>query len=722
MTITRLDDDTVRKIAAGEVVERPASVVKELIENSLDAGASRIDVGIEAGGTDRIRVADDGAGMAREEVERAVEEHTTSKIDDVDDLEAGVATLGFRGEALHAISAVSKTTITTRPRGGDRATELIIDHGEVTSVEPAGRPEGTTVDVTDLFRETPARRKFLKTESTEFDHANRIVSRYALANPGVAVSLVHDGRETFATTGQGDLESAILSVYGREVAESMIPVDHTPPEDAPLDRIRGFISHPETTRSTREYVSTYVNDRYVAASLLRRAIVDAYGGQLATDRYPFAVVFLDLPADAVDVNVHPRKLEVRFGEEKAVREAVREAVEDALLDHGLLRSSAPRGRSAPEDVELPGESASPSADTPASSPDEPAAQSTAEEPGATSTTDATGGSSPASETRGSTTANETGHPTADESAGSTTANETGHPTADESAGSTTANETGDPIADETGSSAGDETGEPATDDDRPTVADTGSTDRDSISDADPDSSGTAGAADRNQARIRAPGSQSTLGSKTADRERSFDRLPDMRVLGQIDDTYVVAETDDGLLLIDQHAADERVNYERLQERLDSPATQALAESVEVELTAREAELFPAFSDALADLGFRAERSGDRTVAVAAVPAVFSDALDPELLRDVLGEFLDGAGETSVESRVDALLSDLACYPSITGNTSLTEGSVRALLEALEACENPYACPHGRPVILEIDHGEIEDRFERDYPGHGSRRA
>ncbi len=706
MTITRLDDDTVRKIAAGEVVERPASVVKELLENSLDAGASRIDVGIEAGGTDRIRVADDGAGMTREEVERAVQQHTTSKIDDVDDLEAGVATLGFRGEALHAIGAVSQTTITTKPRGGDRATELTIDHGGVTSVEPAGRPEGTTVDVTDLFRETPARRKFLKAESTEFDHVNRIVSRYALANPGVAVSLVHDGRETFATTGQGDIESAILSVYGREVAESMIPVDHDPPGDAPLDRVRGFVSHPETTRSTREYVSTYVNDRYVAASLLRRAIVDAYGGQLATDRYPFAVVFLDLPADAVDVNVHPRKMEVRFGEEASVREAMREAVEAALLDHGLLRSSAPRGRSAPEDVELPGESENPSpgGDAPARRPDGPEDRPTAEGSRATSTTDATGGS-------------------------------------------TTAGEIGNSASDDAGSSADSGTEEPTTGDDRPTVSDrdTGATETgptsdadpagpDSTSDADPvagaastgdadpGSSGAAGSADRDAARIRAPGSQSTLGLGTADRERSFDRLPDMRVLGQVDDTYVVAETDDGLLLIDQHAADERVNYERLQERLDSPATQALAESVEVELTAREAELFPAFSDALADLGFRAERMGDRTVAVAAVPAVFSDALDPELLRDVLGEFLDGAGETSVESRVDALLSDLACYPSITGNTSLTEGSVRALLEALEDCENPYACPHGRPVILEIDHDEIEDRFERDYPGHGSRRA
>jgi DNA mismatch repair protein MutL len=652
MTITRLDDDTVRKIAAGEVVERPASVVKELIENSVDAGATRIDVGVEAGGTDRIRVADDGEGMTGEEVRRAVEEHTTSKIDDVADLEAGVATLGFRGEALHAISAVSKTTITTRARGGDRATELTVDHGEVTAVEPAGRPEGTTVDVTDLFRETPARRKFLKTESTEFDHINRIVSRYALANPEVAVSLVHDGRETFATTGQGDLESAILSVYGREVAESMIPVDYEPPDDVPVDRVRGFVSHPETTRSTRAYVSTFVNDRYVAASLLRRAIVDGYGNQLAADRYPFAVVFLDLPADSVDVNVHPRKLEVRFGEEDAVRAAVREGIEAELRNHGILRSSAPRGRSAPEETELPGESGSDAEEPPGVS------DSSRDGP-----TDDESGKAPTSET--------TGPPPSD--------NVTGPATTEESAGADVATDTG--------------------------------TTRD-------DTAGTTGSK-RGGVRITDPGSQSTLDSGTTDRDRTFERLPDMRVLGQVGETYVVAESDDGLLLIDQHAADERINYERLTERFDGDTTtQALATPVELELTAGEAALFGTYRDALGRVGFQANRIDDRTVEVTSVPGVVAEAAGPSVIRDVLSELIGAKdpAENTVEAIADDVLSDMACHPSITGNTSLTDGSVVGLLSALDECENPWACPHGRPVLINIDSDEIDDRFERDYPG------
>ncbi|WP_115863091.1 DNA mismatch repair endonuclease MutL, partial [Halorussus litoreus] len=360
--ITRLDDDTVRKIAAGEVVERPASVVKELVENSLDADADRIDVTVEAGGTERIAVSDDGVGMSEADVRAAVREHTTSKLGDLDDLESGVATLGFRGEALYTIGAVSRVTITTKPRASDdgdehgdpsrRATELRMAGGDVESVGPAGRPEGTTVEVADLFYNTPARRKYLKTETTEFSHVSTVVTRYALANPDVAVSLTHDDREVFATSGRGDLRSALLSVYGREVATSMIEVEGTDGVEGPDSSISvsGYVSDPETTRSSREYVSTYVNGRYVRSPVVREAVLSAYGGQLSTERYPFAVLFVEVSPSEVDVNVHPRKLECRWDDEAAVGDAVERAVTSALLDHGLVRSSAPRGKSTPDEA------------------------------------------------------------------------------------------------------------------------------------------------------------------------------------------------------------------------------------------------------------------------------------------------------------------------------------------------------------------------------------
>ena len=687
-TIHALDDATVRRIAAGEVVERPASVVKELIENSLDADASRVTVAVEGGGTEGVRVRDDGVGMTAADLERAVEEHTTSKIRSGDDLEA-VGTLGFRGEALHTIGAVSRLTIRSRPRDGGRGHELAVEGGDAGPVEPSGSPPGTVVEVEDLFYNTPARKKFLKTAATEFDHVNRVVTQYALANPDVATTLEHDGREVFATEGSGGLESAVLAVYGREVASSMIEVAAAP-DESPVESVSGLVSHPETTRAGREYLSTFVNGRYVTAGPLREAVLDAYGGQLASDRYPFAVLFVDVPPDAVDVNVHPRKMEVRFDEEGAVTDAVRTAVREALLDEGLVRSSAPRGRSAPEETRI----------SPASPEHEVAggeAVSVDDEGSATSD-------------EGSSTGDAAADPATDRSAGApreveeSTSTRTRTPTLDEV--------TGDPTSDTSSTNEA-------------TRAASNPSGRRHDDDAEIDGSDDTpdDARDWDRSGVVPSTDQRTLDGETASPDREFDRLPAMRVLGQFDETYVVAETPDGLVLVDQHAADERVNYERLRAEMSGETpTQALAEPVDLELTAREAALFDTYRDALAELGFHADRVDDRTVEVRTVPTVFDTALDPSLLRDALTGFADGTEGETVDAVADALLADLACYPSITGNTSLTEGSVVDLLAALDDCENPFACPHGRPVVVAFDRGEIEDRFERDYPGHDGRRA
>ncbi|WP_435067778.1 DNA mismatch repair endonuclease MutL [Haloplanus sp. C73] len=680
-TIHALDDATVRRIAAGEVVERPASVVKELLENSLDADASRVTVAVEGGGIEGIRVRDDGVGMTAADLERAVEEHTTSKIRSGEDLES-VGTLGFRGEALHTIGAVSRLTIRSRPRDGGRGHELTVDGGDTGDVTPSGCPPGTVVEVEDLFYNTPARKKFLKTAATEFDHVNRVVTQYALANPDVATTLEHDGREVFATESAGDLESTVLAVYGREVASSMVEVDASD-ADGPVTSVTGLVSHPETTRAGREYLSTFVNGRYVTAGVLREAVLDAYGGQLAPDRYPFAVLFVEVPPDAVDVNVHPRKMEVRFDDESGVKETLTEAVRSALLDEGLVRSSAPRGRSAPAETAIDPET-----------PDREVAGGEAID-----TERATESGDGESDDANASLGGET-DPVATETR-----------TLDEAVESAGASTECEPSADVDETNA----------DGASTAVDTHSRTAsvDSRTAADEDSTGD----DWHRSGITAPTDQRTLDGETATADRGFDRLPAMRVLGQFDDTYVVAETPDGLVLVDQHAADERVNYERLRESMSGETpTQALAEPVEVELTAREGALFDRFQDALAELGFHADRVDDRTVEVRTVPTVFDATLDPALLRDALTEFAAGTAGETVDAVADALLADLACYPSITGNTSLTEGSVVDLLSALDDCENPFACPHGRPVVVSFDRDEIADRFERDYPGHAGRRA
>ncbi|MGM0591955.1 MAG: DNA mismatch repair endonuclease MutL [Halobacteriota archaeon] len=716
-SIRALDEATIQRIAAGEVVERPASVVKELVENSLDADAERVSVSVESGGIDGIHVRDDGAGMTPAEIEVAVEEHTTSKISDIDDLESGVTTLGFRGEALSTIGAVSRMTVRSRPRDADTdGAELTVEGGSVGDVAPAGCPPGTVVEVEDLFFNTPARKKFLKTRATEFDHVNTVVTQYALANPDVAVSLEHNGREVFSTDGRGSLESTILSVYGREVAESIVTVsadgDATDDGDTAIEAISGVVSHPETTRASRDYLSTFVNGRYVTSATLREAVLDAYGKQLAPDRYPFAVLFLEVPTDSVDVNVHPRKMEVRFDDESAVQRAVEGVVESALLESGLVRSSAPRGRSAPAETRV-----APEASGGNDGVDD--GDRTEREGVDASVTDAMDATDSASATDAASRA----------SADTATAPTDFDVVESPSGGSDRRHDlTGDTTDEPTGRPPGQEASAP-TSSSRTRPSTTPSEPRQSSpetpTESSPSSTGWAADGVEGQSPISPPSTQQTLAGDDARADESFERLPPMRVLGQLQETYIVAETADGLVLVDQHAADERVNYERLRGEVegDTP-TQALAEPVRLELTAREAALFDEYADALAQVGFHAGVTDARTVEVRTVPAVFDSALDPALLRDALTAFVreerEGGRET-VDAVADALLSDLACYPSITGNTSLTEGSVVDLLRALDDCENPYACPHGRPVVIEFDGEEIRERFERDYPGHAGRR-
>ena len=660
--IRRLDQRTVEQIAAGEVVERPASAVKELVENSIDAEADRVTVAVTGDGTDLLRVTDDGIGMDESTLRRAVEKHTTSKITGIEDLESGVGTLGFRGEALHAIGAVSRLTIASRPPDG-RGTELTVEGGEITDVSPTGCPTGTTVTVRDLFYNVPARRKYLSQPTTEFSHVNRIVTNYALANPDVAVTLEHDDSETFATTGSGELRETVMSVYGREVATAMIDLAPAVDTEGPLESVSGLVSHPETNRASSEYVSTFVNGRYVEASAVQEAILEAYDTQLAPDRFPFATVFLQVDPATIDVNVHPRKRELRFAEESAVRKQVRAVVEDSLLEAGVLRSSAPRGRSAPEETDVaPATDSGESASIRRESPDQ--------------TTAPDDGPADADQTPIGDTASDEG---ALETSAGTDREPTQTTTTERSAASKSSAATDDP-AESSGTSATDSPGH-----------------------------------DRHE-QFR----QDRLGEARSGSTGEYDTLPTLRVLGQLDETYVVAASEDGLVLVDQHAADERINYERLQAARDGETTtQALADPVRVSVTPAEAERLAAHQDALARLGVRAARADDQTVEVRALPGPAVETAGPELVRDLLTALADGpaAAERTVEAVADELLADLACYPSITGNTSLTEGSIVDLLDALDDCENPWACPHGRPVLIEIDDTEIEARFERDYPGH-----
>ncbi|MFD1632738.1 DNA mismatch repair endonuclease MutL [Haloplanus ruber] len=546
----RLDRETVDRIAAGEVVTRPARVVVELLENALDAGAERIEIEVSAGGTERVRVVDDGRGMSADEAARAVERHTTSKLPD-GDLRA-VETLGFRGEALASIADVATLTLTTND-GGSRATRVQVADGDVT-VEATGRGRGTTVEVTDLFHNRPARRASMAAPATEFERISDRVAAYALLRPEVAVSLEHDGRRTFATPGSGSFADAALAVYDREVAResttlaatASVPVGD---EEASVG-VRGLLAYPSITRASADHVRIAVNGRPVAMPDLRRAITRGYGSLLPGDRYPVAALSVSVPARAVDPNVHPTKAQVAIRGADAVADAVEEGVSDALSTADLRRSA---------DVAMDLEAAL------------------------------------------------------------------------------------DPV------------------------------------------------------------------------ESAPSALDEAAVIGQFRDCYVLCAAGDDLLVVDQHAAHERINYERLRAAvgsegipstpLDPPATLSLAPEA--------AAAVERYADELAALGFDVDPFGGGTVRVRAVPAPVGRVADPESLRDTLAALR--AGENPDDR--DALLADLACHPSLKAGDALTDAEAAGLVDRLGACEQPFACPHGRPTVLAIEKTHLARGFER-HPRRG----
>ena len=542
MSVERLPPSARDRIAAGEVVTRPAGVVAELLDNALDADADRIEISVEGDGTERIEVRDDGHGLGREDARLAVERHTTSKVGDEADLDA-VGTLGFRGEALASIAAVSRLELVTSD-GSGTATRVVVETGGDPTVEPTGRARGTTATVRDLFTNRPPRRESLGTTRTEFGRISRLVARYAVCRPGVAFTLVHDGRETLSTPGTG-VTDAVLSVYDRSTASggTTLTAERTV-EDRALG-IAGLVGSPATTRASPDHVHLAVNGRPLAeATDLRRAVRRGYGSLLPDGRHPVAALWITLPAEAVDPNVHPAKERVALRNAGAVADALETAVADAL-------ATSDRRRTAAVDTDL---------------------------------------------------------------------------------------EAGlEPV------------------------------------DAAPDD--------------------------------PFD----VDVIGQFRGTYLLCEADEDLLVVDQHAAHERVNYERFWAAIDDGVpSKSVDPPVPVDLDPAGAAVVAERPDELWALGFEAEPFGGSTVRVSAVPAPLGHAAAPEAIRDAV----DALGAGSAAGERDDLLADLACHPSLKAGDEVDAETARRLLASLGGCEQPYACPHGRPTVLSVEEGTLARGFER----------
>jgi len=544
MPIRTLAREIISKIAAGEVVERPASAVKELVENSLDAGATQIAVEAQGGGISLIRVTDNGSGIPANDVELAFHRYATSKIDALTDLEK-ISTLGFRGEALPSIAAVADVEILTKANGDTAGTYLFLKNGTPVKREKRSRPQGTTVTVHHLFRNFPARLKFLKSATTESGHIANLLSQYALAFPEVKFSLVLNGRLTLRTPGNSSLRDVVAEVYGLEVAQQMLEIDKT----GQTPGMAGLTSPFSLSRSSRGYLSFFVNRRWVRSGLLARASEDAYHGLLMAGRHPIVVLNISLPPQEIDVNVHPTKTEVKFRNSQIVYTAVQKSIEKVVV-----KVPPPKIKTVTPSFTSP------------------------------------------------------------------------------------------------------------------------------------------------------PSLWTVKGTETP-------TLPILRVVGQLASNYIMAEGPEGLYLIDQHAAHERVLFEKIlaQRSQQKIEIQGLLEPVNIELSPKQKETLKMRGELLSEFGFSLEPFGVRSYLLRAVPAIVKKGNLAEAVRTLLDSI---AAEEEPSKQDEKIAQSLACHSAVKAGDSLTAEEMRELIKQLEQTKQPRTCPHGRPTMIHLSSRQLEKEFGR----------
>ena len=665
-----LPDHITNLIAAGEVVERPASVAKELVENSVDAGATRIVIDIESGGRRLLKITDDGEGMSRDDAVLAFERHATSKISKAEDLNA-IGTLGFRGEALASIAAVARVELVSCTDKAAAATRVVIEGGRMRDVKDAAHPRGTTITVRDLFFNTPARRKFLRSEATETYHLTNLVTHYALAHPEISFTLTNNGRETLRVAPAKDLSERAYQVFGAQFLDSLLEVNNAA-EDSSEGRfslsqiasVRGFVSAPRERRTSRDAQFLFVNGRFVRDRLIGRALSEAYRSILPHGVYPAALLFISVALEEVDVNVHPAKTEVRFRRAAAVSDAVREAVRAALASAGFTPRMEARDETREfidSEVDESSESAiDVTADAIRSQPPGPAA-TLALRP------------EPQQERIGFGFATALEREIAEDSI--------------------TAPET---------ISARDMDERRPMSPDLPEAGDAITSYASSVEVAE--------IVTRNL-----PSLPPVDSAYRFVREATVESIsPNIRPLGQLDESFIIATDDEGLLLIDQHVAHERVLFDKYcaLESTRQPESQQLLLPETFDLTPAQAAAFETVAVELESYGFALMRLSGRTVAIKATPA----DLPASEARNVLNEVLDSIDSekrgTARANLREEIAASLACHAAIKVNMPLAPQKMRWLIDRLLLTSSPTTCPHGRPVVLRLATQDILKGFHR----------
>lgn len=703
--IQELSERLANQIAAGEVVERPASVIKELVENAVDAGSTQIDIAIEEAGLRKIQVTDNGEGIEGEDVEAAFKRHATSKIHNRDDL-FRIRTLGFRGEALPSIASVSYVTMETAVQGAEQGSYLHLKGGSVEAHNPAPLRQGTKITVENLFYNTPARLKYVKTLQTELANIGDVVNRIALSHPNIAFRLTHEGNKMLTTSGNGELKQTIAGIYGLETAKKMLAISA---EDLDF-KIHGYVSLPEVTRASRNYLTTIINGRYIRNFALNKAIVTGYGSKLMIGRYPVAVLEIEMDPLLVDVNVHPTKQEVRLSKEEELTKLISQAINEALRNENLIPNAADnlrfKKKLAPQAKEAKPEQLKFELEQPKKN-------------SGLAFDKETGKFKLYPQSYQQTVDNAVDKPVEEGGKLSNVVQEETEKTLNE----LFADQNLPPEAVYQPDAAYNTPADFETD--ALISAEIGAASEGLVKKEEPQKEESQeelqkAAGDHPEFHFSDKQAEKLV-DRVMEEQPSQQRFPQLEYFGQMHGTYLFAQNTTGLYIIDQHAAQERIKYEYFREKIGdvSADLQELLVPIVLDFPNNDALKLKEQTEKLQEVGIHLEEFGASSFIVRTHPVWYPQGEEETIIREMIDMLLT-TGDVSVKKFREATAIMMSCKRSIKANHYLNEMQARALLEDLAQCENPFNCPHGRPVLIQFTNSDMERMFKRIQDSHQTR--
>lgn len=691
--IVLLDELTINKIAAGEVIERPASVVKELVENSIDAGATKITVEIQNGGISKIRIIDNGSGIAKDDMEFAFERHATSKIRKADDLET-VKSMGFRGEALASIAAIANVEMISKTKDAETGNRIVVEGGRIIETEEIASQIGTTVTVNNLFFNTPVRYKFLKKDFTEAGYIEDAVTRIALANPNVAIKLVNGARVVIQTTGNGDIKGAIYSIYGKEIAESTVDVNYEY-EDI---KVQGVVGKPEIARNNRSYQLFFVNKRYIKDKTLSAATEQAFKGLVTVGKYGFLILNIDINPKKIDVNVHPTKLEIRWQEDQNVFKAVYHAIREGLLKEDLVKDTE---KTVEENNEIVANAQGKEDFNLKENTQIEQKTMAIKMPQFMSMFKKKGREEIQEEKDETNTIQELYNKK--EGIVSEDKEDEEEPTYREKFKIPTEEQV-DKMTNilSLQKDMEDEPKEAVKEDfDEMYVKAFGKLPETTVE-------------EKKKEEVRITDLKTAENLSVFEQDEKYTKIPAYKYIGALFSTYIVIEIKDEIYIIDQHAAHERIMYEKVKKNfyssIDKESQIMLLPDI-ITLSHKEKDIVRENTSLFKKAGFIFEEFGDNTIRLIGVPSMCMELNTKELFLQILDE-IDTVAITASQEKEDKFISTIACKAAVKANMNLGKEEVQNLMDQLLVLKNPFTCPHGRPTAIKMTKYELERKFSR----------